>query len=381
MYTRIIQSAIEKDLFKGKAIIIAGARQVGKTTLVDAILNKRQAMGEAIVRFNGDDPKERSLITNKSKEQLILLVDNARIIFIDEAQKIETIGQTVKLIVDHFKKDKQVILTGSSSINLFDSTLEPLTGRKFTYHLFPLSLEELYPAKNVLTIQKELEHLLLFGSYPDVVAQTTFDDKVRLLRELTNSYLYKDILEFQLIRNPDILHNLLKAVALQIGKEVSYSELSRTVGIEYKTVERYIDLLEKSFIIFRLSSYSTNKRREIARSKKIYFYDVGVRNAVIDLFAPFDRRNDVGSLWENFVIAERLKLRTYHSSLYAHHYFWRTYDGSEVDLVEEREGKLFGYEMKWKEKRVKKPEKFLDYPQAHFEVVTTNDIPQFLFPS
>ncbi len=344
MYKRILQKNIAAKFFKGKVLIIVGARQTGKTTLCLELIKK---FAKKDVRFfNCDNPSDREMLDNKDLEFLKQLIGQAKVIFIDEAQKIASAGETLKLLVDFYKKKKQIIVTGSSSLNLLDSTQESLTGRKFVYRLFPLCLEEIFPDKNYLRVIKRLEDLLVFGSYPEVVSQKSFDDKKDLLKELASSYIYKDILGFQDVKSPDVLIKLLKALALQIGSQVSYNELADIVQIDKKTIERYIDLLEKNFVIFRLKPFTKNKRREIAKLKKIYFYDTGIRNALISNFNFLDSRKDIGELWENFVIAERMKFRAYHQ-IEAEQYFWRTYDGSEIDLIEERGGELRGYEFKW----------------------------------
>ena len=297
---------------------------------------------------------ELNSLKNKDLEFLKQLVGNAKLIIVDEAQKVENIGNTLKLLVDYYKTKKQIIVTGSSSINLLDNTQEPLTGRKYVFNLFSLSLEEIYSG-NYLKMLKELKELLIFGTYPEVVSQPSFAEKKFLLRELASSSVYKDILAFQQIKSSDIIYNLLKALALQIGSQYSYLELSKKLGLDKNTVERYIDLLEKSYIIFRLKPFFKNKRKEISKLKKIYFYDVGVRNALINDFNLLENRNDVGALWKNFIIAERMKYRNYHQ-IDIEQYFWRSYDGQEVDLVEENNRKLSGYEIKWNETaKTKKP--------------------------
>jgi len=373
MYRRILQQIIDKKFFKGKIIIIVGARQTGKTTLCLEIL-KRFSQKE-VCSFNCDNPTDREQLANKDLEFLKQLIGRAKLIFIDEAQKVENIGETLKLLVDFYKKEKQIIVTGSSSLNLLDNTQEPLTGRKYVYQLFPLSLEEIYPDANYLKIIKELESLMIFGSYPEVVSQTSFEEKKELLRELSSSYIYKDILGFQDIKGPDVLVRLLKALALQIGSQVSYNELASIVGIDKKTVERYIQLLEKNFVIFRLKPFTKNRRREISKLKKIYFYDNGIRNALINNFNFLDSRKDVGALWENFMIVERMKFRFYHN-IDADQYFWRTYDGNEIDLIEEESGKLRGYEFKWglQEKRRKCNFRWLD----SYRLITRKDLKSFV---
>lgn len=346
MYNRTIKSQILAKLFKGKAIIIVGPRQVGKTTLSNGLIEE-SGYAKNLIKFNCDNPTDRDKLNNRDFEFLDSLVGDKKMIFIDEAQKAGTIGQTIKLLADSYKNTKQIIATGSSSINLLDKTEEPLTGRKAIFKLFPLSLNELYPNKDLLKISKELEILLIYGSYPEVISAPGASDKEEVLRELSSSYLYKDVFEFQDIKNSSVLTSLLKALALQLGSEVSYNELANTVGIDKKTVERYIDLLEKNYIIFRLPPYAKNKRRTISKMRKIYFYDLGVRNSIINNYnLPADRA-DTGALWENFMIIERFKKQEY-EKIYTNNYFLRTYDGAEIDLVEERGGKIEGYEFKWK---------------------------------
>ncbi len=371
MYKRILKENISKKFFKGKILIITGARQTGKTTLsLELIKNISDKY------FNCDNPTDRQQLANKDLEFLKQLVGNSKVVFIDEAQKVENIGETLKLLVDFYKTKKQIIVTGSSSLNLLDYTQEPLTGRKYVYSLFPLSLEEIYPDNNYLTLIKELESLLIFGSYPEIVSKSSFEEKEDLLKELASSYIYKDILGFQEIKSPDILVKLLKALALQIGSQVSYNELSNTVGIDKKTVERYVSLLEKNFIIFRLRPFTKNKRREISKLKKIYFCDVGIRNAVINNFNFSDTREDIGILWENFIIAERMKFRAY-NRINADQYFWRTYDGNEIDLLEEQAGKLNGYEFKWNTKKDKENNPF-DWLSS-YKTITKKNLNGFVF--
>ena len=330
MYKRIIKQKITSRFFKGKIIIIVGPRQTGKTTLGFELM-KRFSKND-IRLFNCDNPSDREQLADKDLEFLRQLIGKAKLIFIDEAQKVKNIGETLKLLVDFYKNKKQVIVTGSSSLNLLDNTQEPLTGRKMVFNLFPLSLQEMYSDENYSQIIKELESLIIFGCYPEVASQSSFEEKEDLVQELASSYIYKDIFGFQDIKSPDILVKLLKALALQIGSEVSYSELSNTVDIDKKTIERYIQLLEKNFVIFRLKPFTKNKRREISKLRKIYFYDTGIRNAVIGNFNMLDSRKDVGSLWENFMIAERMKFLVY-NKINVDQYFWRTYDNNEIDLT------------------------------------------------
>lgn len=373
MYKRILEKAISKNFFKGKIIIIVGARQTGKTTLSLELIKKFSK--QEIRSFNCDNPTDREELASKDLEFLKQIVGKAKVIFIDEAQKVENIGETLKLLVDFYKKKKQILVTGSSSFNLLDHTQEPLTGRKYIYQLLPLSLQEIYPDENYLKIIKELEGLMIFGSYPEVVSQASFQEKKELLRELASSYIYKDILGFQNIKSPDVLVKLLKALALQIGSQTSYNELSNIVKIDKKTIERYIQLLEKNFVIFRLNPFTKNKRREISKLKKIYFYDTGIRNAVINNFNFSDTRKDIGMLWENFMIVERMKFR-FNNKIDAEQYFWRTYDGNEIDLIEEESGKLHGYEFKWNFKKAAKKQKFswLD----SYELITKRNLKSFV---
>ena len=353
-----------------------GARQVGKTTLLEQMMET--VTDKKILNINADNPTDANILRNKDFSALSSIIGDAEIICIDEAQRIPEIGITIKLLVDNYKQNKQIIATGSSSINLLQSTSESLTGRKFTYYLYPVSIEEYLQTTDKLAILKEMNNLLRFGMYPEILKASSEDDKKRRLKELTSSYLFKDIFEFQHIKNPQVLHDLLKALALQIGSEVSYSELSNVLHIDSKTVERYVDLLEKSFIVFRLAAFSRNKRREISKNKKIFFYDVGVRNAVLDNFSSLDKRQDVGHLWENFIISERIKYREYHR-IYSSQNFWKTYDGSEIDLVEEREGSLFGYEIKYSADTVKIPQKWQEYENAKFEVINKNKLEGFVY--
>mgnify|MGYP001614417688 FL=1 len=376
MYNRIIEKKLKKAFFKGKIIIITGARQTGKTTLAMKIIN--ETGGKQAKIFNGDNPADRELLSGRSLEFLEKLVGSAKIIFIDEGQKIGTIGQTLKLLVDKYKNEKQIIVTGSSSFNLLDKTEEPLTGRKIVFQLFPLSLEEIYPAKDLAAIIKNLEQYLVFGNYPEIAGKASFDEKRKSLMEISSSYLYKDILEFQGIKKSDALIKLLKAVAFQIGSEVSYTELANLAGLNKKTVENYIDILEKNYIIFRLSPYAKNRRKVISKLKKIYFYDLGVRNAIINDFNLLPGRNDIGALWENFMAAERLKFQHYHD-LYAENYFWRTYDGSEVDWVEEKNGKTEGFEFKWSEKRkIRESLLWKEYSKDPVKLITPQNIGGFV---
>lgn len=376
MYNRIIEKSLKYSFFKEKIVIITGARQTGKTTLIMKLINEISSMQAKL--FNGDNPDDRELLSNKSLEFLEKLVGGAKIIFIDEGQKVETIGQTLKLLIDRYKKEKQIIVTGSSSFNLLDKTEEPLTGRKIVFRLFPLSLEEIYQDKDLGKIIKNLEQFLVFGNYPEIVGKNSFIEKRKALAEISSSYLYKDILEFQGVKKSDALIKLLKAISFQIGSEVSYTELASISGLNKKTVESYIDILEKNYIIFRLSPYARNKRKIISKLKKIYFYDLGIRNSVINNFNLLSDRNDIGVLWENFMAVERLKYQHYHD-IYAENYFWRTYDGSEVDWVEEQNGKVSGHEFKWSRKSKKRESIFWkEISKKPVKIITPQNLDEFV---
>lgn len=375
MIKRILKENILKHAFQGWVLIIQGPRQVGKTTLSLEIVKDLRIKGSVRI-FNCDDPDHRNLLENRGLEALKSAIGNNKVIFIDEGQKLSTIGQTLKLLADYFKKSIQIIVTGSSTMNLLDKTQEALTGRKKVYSLYPISLEEVSLKGNL--DKKKLETLLVFGSYPHVVTARKKEDKIDILKELKISYLYRDVFDFQGMRNADIFMNLVKALAYQIGNEVSYTELANLLKINRATVERYIHVLEQSFIIFRLPVFTKNKRRELSKLRKIYFYDVGIRNAVINNFNSIDKRDDLGALWENFMVIERMKFREYHH-IEANQYFWRTYDGSEVDLVEERDGKLYGYEFKWKPREyVRVLAKWKEYKGSSYRVITPDKLKGFI---
>lgn len=371
---REIQNRIQEDFFKGRVVIVTGPRQVGKTTLVNQILSKEDP-GE-ILKFNADNPSDRESLNNKDLTQLKALIGKRKIIFIDEAQKVPTIGNTLKLLVDEYKDEKQILATGSSSLNLLTNTAEPLTGRKFVHELFGLSVREIEPEGNVLRLKKQLEDILIYGTYPEIYLQST-DQKRRLLTELTQSYLYQDILTLEQVRNPEVLHKLLSAIALQVGSEVSYKELANLVGLDVKTIQRYVDLLEKNYVLFRLSPYFSNKRKTLSKQHKLYFYDLGVRNTLINNFNSMDLRNDAGALWENFLILERMKLQKYQGT-YMNYFFWRTYAGAEVDLVEQSGSKLQGYEFKWGNKKREAPKGWMEQEGTSYSVVNKESFAEFL---
>lgn len=368
MYKRDLQSVIQERCFQGKAIILLGARQVGKTTLLKKIIQEQHV--EALY-LNCDEPQTVVALTNCNLKELQMIVGANKFVVIDEAQKVNNIGLTLKLIVDNMP-DVQVIATGSSAFELRNCLNEPLTGRKYEYQMFPISSKEIYQSSGYLDLKGLLETRLIYGSYPDILNHA--NDARELLRMLTDSYLYKDILATDNLRKPDILDKLLRALAFQVGSEVSYNELAQTVGTDSKTVERYIELLEKCYIIFRLHGLSRNLRNELKKAKKIYFYDNGVRNAVIQQFAPLELRNDAGALWENFFISERVK-RNHYQLNYCNTYFWRTKSQSEIDYIEEQNGQMTVFEMKWNPKKANTsiPEAFLKAYDVKETVIITPD--------
>ncbi|MCM1176510.1 MAG: ATP-binding protein [Clostridium sp.] len=366
MIQRALRQVIENKIFKGKAVVLIGARQAGKSTLFRQITESRE---EACLSLNCDEPEVRDVLTKTNTAELKQLIGHNRIVVIDEAQRVPDIGLTMKLITDNFP-DVQLLATGSSAFELQNSLNETLTGRKYEYHLFPLSTRELMGDKGALFVRQHFELRLIYGSYPDVLTHS--DEAKELLMNLAESYLYKDLLTLDSIRKPAMLEKLLIALSLQLGSEISYNELAQTIGSDNKTIEKYIDLLEKCFIIFRLDAFSRNLRNELKKSKKIYFYDNGIRNAVIQNFAPPSLRQDMGALWENFVISERKKANMY-SGRFAKPYFWRTVGGQEIDYIEEEDGEFTALEMKWNPKkgRASLPDAFLkSYKLKDSAVVT-----------
>lgn len=375
MYGRIIEQKIEEKLFKGKAILIFGPRQVGKTTLVKSITANQ---AQTIKWYSGDDADVRELFSNTTSTNLKAIFADARIIVIDEAQRIENIGITIKLVTDHLP-DIQLIATGSSAFELANKINEPLTGRKFEFLLFPLSFQELSQSSGLLEETRMLENRLLFGTYPEVVNNPSNEREV--LSSIAESYLYKDILGYEGIKKPTVLVKLLSALALQLGSEVSYHELAQTVGVDKNTVEKYIDLLEQVFIIFRLKGLNRNIRNELKKSKKIYFYDNGIRNAILGNFLPLEKRTDTGALWENYLIAERKKILSY-QKFYGHTYFWRTTQQQEIDYVEEIDGSFEAFEFKWNPNvKATFPKSFLEnYPIKNKQIVHPKNYTEFLKP-
>ncbi len=370
MITRILQAKIISKMGKGKAIIIVGPRQVGKTTLIEGILKN-----EAHLFLDGDDPTVRSLLKNPNTEQIKSIIGKNKTVFIDKAQRIENIGITLKIITDKCK-DVQLLVSGSSAFELKNEINEPLTGRKWEYQLFPISWKEFEDNIGYVKATQQLEMRLVYGMYPDVINNT--DNAFEVLKELANSYLYKDILAFNKIRKPEVLEKLLQALALQLGSEVSYNELSQLLGIDKNTVSNYIDILEEAFVIFKLKSFSRNLRNEIKTNQKIYFYDNGIRNMVIGNLNTLDLRQDKGALWENFLISERMKKNNYENKL-TKSYFWRTTQQQEIDYVEDNAGQITGYEIKWSEKgKVKIPKVFNEMYETETIILTKENFRTFL---
>lgn len=370
MYRRLLTDRINKRLGSGKAIVVIGPRQVGKTTMIEKILESKDYL-----LLNGDDPKTRTLLNEPSTEQIRSIIGRHKYLFIDEAQRITGIGLTMKIITDRFK-EVQLFASGSSSFDLSNIINEPLTGRKWEYQLFPISWEEYENHHGYVHAEQDLENRLLYGFYPDVL--NNVGDEIGILRNLVNSYLYKDILSFADIRKPEVLEKLVQALALQVGSEVNYAELAQIVNVDKKTISKYIDILQKGYIIFKLSSFSRNIRNEIKANKKIYFYDNGIRNMVIGNFNPLELRTDKGALWENFLISERIKQIEYKQSL-AHTYFWRTQQQQEVDFVEEKGGKIYGYEFKWQKKKTQKlPRTFTETYNAETMVIDRENFREFV---
>lgn len=374
MYKRTLQDLISQRMGEGKAVIVYGPRQVGKTTVLKLLLEDRND----VLWFNGDEPDVRALFENITSTRLKAIIGQRRLVVIDEAQRISNIGLCMKLITDNLP-EVQLIATGSSSFDLANNIQEPLTGRKKEYQMFPLSFQELVEANGWMDERRLLPHRLVYGSYPDVLNHA--GEEKETLTELADSYLYKDILSFDRIKKSEKLVKLLQALAYQVGSLVTYNELAGLCGLDAKTVESYVQLLEQAFIIFRLGSYSRNLRNELKFSRKIYFWDCGIRNAVIRNFQQLEIRSDtdMGALFENYVIAERMKALRYAKS-YAKSYFWRTSAKHEIDYIEEKDGQLAAYEFKWNPKKhPSAPTSFATaYPEASFKVITRENYDEFI---
>lgn len=367
MIRRQLQDTIEQNMFKGKAIVLIGARQVGKSTLFRQLIGNRQS----VLTLNCDEPEVRELLTDANTHDLRLLIADNTIVVIDEAQRVNRIGLTLKLIIENFPQ-VQLLVTGSSSLELRNNLEEPLTGRKYEYHLYPISVREIIENMGLVAAKQQFESRLIYGSYPEIVNNP--GEAKELLLEIADSYLYKDILALDSVRKPTMLNRLLISIALQVGSEVSYNEIAKTIGSDSKTVERYIGLLEQCYVVFTLQAFSRNLRNELKKSKKIYFYDTGIRNAVLQNFAPLALRQDVGALWENYFIAERIKSNSY-ARKFVNSYFWRTTSQQEIDYIEETDGRFSIFELKWnpKKRNTAFPASFIETYNLQSSVVITPD--------
>ena len=361
-------------LKSNKVLLIYGPRRVGKTTILNNFLKKTRLKYRL---DSGDNIKIQQILSSSDFDLIKDYVSDNQLIAIDEAQKISNIGENLKIIIDQFPKIK-IIATGSSSFDLSGQVGEPLTGRKNTLTLFPISQLEYAKLYSRFDLKNKLNEWLIYGSYPDVLTTDNKNQKIEFLRELVDSYLLKDILAFDMVKNSKTIFDLLKLLAFQVGQEVSLTELGQKLNIDYKTVARYLDLLEKSFIVCRLSGYSRNLRKEINQKNKYCFWDNGVRNALISNFNSVDLRDDVGKLWENFLFIERLKKKSY-KNIYGNNYFWRTWEQHEIDLVEERDGQLFGFEFKWGKVKSTSSRIFLNtYKKSDFTVIDKNNYLDFI---
>lgn len=374
-----IKRTIEKYIItclevSNDVIVVYGARQVGKSTMINHIIDE---INFRTIKINAEELKYNAIFSSRDLEKMSILIEGYDLLFIDEAQTIENIGINIKILHDA-KPNLKIILSGSSSFDLSNKIKEPLTGRTKTFLLFPLAYSELRSHFNKFELTERLKDSLVLGEYPKLTHITTRKEKISHLKELSSSYLYKDVLTFVRIKNANKLYDLLRLLSFQIGNTVSILELSRSLKVKSETVERYIDLLEKAFIIFRLSGFSRNLRKEIRKQDKIFFYDLGIRNAIIENLAPLENRTDVGQLWENFLVVERMK-KIYYNDLYRKTYFWRTYTGAEIDYVEEYDNKLFAYEFKYGDKIPKAPKSWLStYKNASFDYVNRANFFDFI---
>ena len=373
MIERTLKETITKKSVEGKAIIVFGPRQVGKSTLLNLI---KESVTEHPVYLDCDSIEVKKILESSSVNSLKRIITKESTVFIDEAQRVKNIGLTLKIIIDQIKP-KKLFVSGSSSFNLSNEINEPLTGRKLEYHLFPFSLKELVDHYGFLEESQNIEYRMIFGMYPDIINNP--GNETELLKNLTDSYLFKDIFTFQDMRKPEMLQDLLEALAHQIGSEVSFNELAQITGSNPHTVQKYIGMLERAFVVFRLRSYNRNAKNEIKKGRKIYFYDNGIRNAIIGNYNLLSKRTDVGALWENFVVSERMKFLSY-NKVYAKRYFWRTTQQQEIDYIEELNGQLSAFEIKWITKRkVRFPKTFTNkYPDAGLNVINPDNIWDFV---
>jgi len=372
MIKRELENVIVSRIKSGKAILLLGPRQTGKTTLLEKIVKDH---GDYLL-LDCDDIFVRQQLESINTEELRRIIGDHKTVFIDEAQRVKNIGLVLKIITDRIKGIK-LFVSGSSSIDLLSEISEPLTGRKWEYFLYPVSWHELNSHYGHMKSLQQLETRIIFGMYPEVINNPGQEREI--LKQLTSSYLYKDLLSYHGIRKPDLIEKLLRALALQTGNEVSYNELSSLLQVDKKTVSNYIDLLEKAFIIFRLQPFSRNLRKEISSNRKIYFYDTGIRNALTANFSPLSMRQDTGSLWENFLIAERCKYLHY-KEIWSNSYYWRTNQQQEIDYLEERDGKLSAWEFKWNPVRSFRFSKtFMNsYPGSEVSVITSKNFTEFI---
>jgi len=365
---------LKGHLSPSKVVVIYGPRRCGKTTLIQKFL---EGIDKKYLLVSGEDVTVQNYLASQSIEKLKGFIGGHKLFVVDEAQKIKEIGLNLKLIVDHIQ-GIEVVVTGSSSFDLAKNVGEPLTGRKYTIKMYPLAQLEIAQIEKRFETEANLESRLIYGSYPEIVVTNDNQEREKYLREIVSSYLYKDILELDGLRHSDKIVRLLQLLAFQIGKEISFNEVGTQLGMSKNTVERYLDLLEKAFVIFKMSGFSRNLRKEISKNARYYFFDMGVRNALINNFNPLQIRNDIGMLWENYIIVERLKKQEY-LQISTNNYFWRTYDQKEIDLVEEREGVLNGYEMAWKDKKRKPPKDWLQaYPHSKYESITQDNYLDFI---
>jgi uncharacterized protein len=371
---RDLSKNIIKKLQSNKVVIVFGARRVGKTVLVKKLLEE---INEPILSLNGEDINVHDKLAIRSVENYKQLLGSYKFLHIDEAQIIPEIGLKLKLMIDKIE-DLKIIISGSSSFDIHKDAGEPLTGRKYSFNLFALSENEYNQIENNIEKIDKVRERLIFGNYPELLQLPDREDKIDYLNEMFSSYLLKDILVYENIKNSHKIFNLLRLIAFQIGGEVSLQELGKQLGISKNTVEKYLDLLSKVFILHKIEGFSRNLRKEITKNSRWYFLDNGIRNAVIANFNPIESRNDIGALWENYMISERLKYQEY-NKLSSNNYFWRTYEQQEVDWVEERDGSLFGYEFKWKESKVKIPTQWKNaYPDSSFEVINKDNFEKWL---
>jgi predicted AAA+ superfamily ATPase len=370
MINRILEDRVLKRMSGGKAVILIGARQVGKTTLLRNIISRKKHLF-----LDCDDSSVVSMLTNPNTQELKDIIGKNKIVFIDEAQRVPNIGLTLKIITDQFKT-VQLLVSGSSSFELTRELNEPLTGRKWEYEMYPVSWSEYEDSVGLLKASQTLHHRLIYGLYPDVINNPT--DEKEILKNMVSSYLYKDILSLSGIRKPEILDRLVQALALQVGSQVNFNELSKLLSIDKNTIINYVDVLEKAYVIFKLPCFSKNVRNELKTSKKIYFHDNGVINAVLGNFSNIELRKDKGALWENFLISERLKFNKYYRPG-TKMYFWRTRQQQEIDLVEDYETNLYAYEFKWKRRnKMKIPKTFSNAYHADEKLIDISNYREFL---